>query len=125
MSKKILSIILSIVMILSAVSFTAFAAADSAIIFGEAAYTKTTVKVPVVLDSYAGSDIASFTMNYSYPTDKLAYAGAEAGVLPVDSSYATANKISWYGSAVVAEEDAVLFYLVFKEFCPLSFELIY
>lgn len=125
MTKKLLSILLCVTMILT--SFVTISFADSttaSLAFQQVEISGDTVKLPVVLTGNTGLDkISSLTMDYSYDNTKLTYEGIEDGRMTFSAATCTDGKISWVagmdgaGAAIDSANLAgvPLFKIVFKK----------
>ena len=117
MTKRIISVLLSILMILSSMPLAAFAAEEPVLSFGEAVVSGDEVKVPVELSGLPVElvDLSAFTMKYTYTADKLMYVNTESAALTIDEDHHREGSVSWYSRTAVEDiSDTTLFYLVFK-----------
>lgn len=119
MTKRILSVLLSITLILSSFVTVGFAAGETKIGFGVETVDGDVVRVPVTLTSLPESldKLSSLTVNYEYDDSKLSYSGVEQGLLGVSSDNAVDGRVSWYqaNSEITSVDNDVLFTLVFSK----------
>ena len=119
MTKRILSVLLSITLILSSFVTVGFAAVETKIGFGVETVDGDVVRVPVTLTSLPESldKLSTLTVNYKYDDSKLSYSGVERGLLGVSSDKAVDGRVSWYqeNSEITSVDNDVLFTLVFSK----------
>jgi preprotein translocase subunit SecF len=98
MTKRILSVLLSITLILSSFATVGFAQVETKLGFGIETVEGDVVRVPVTLTSLPESldKLSSLTVNYKYDDSKLSYSGVEQGLLGVSSDNAVDGRVSWY-----------------------------
>ena len=119
MTKRILSVLLSITLILSSFATVGFAQVETKLGFGIETVEGDVVRVPVTLTSLPESldKLSSLTVNYKYDDSKLSYSGVEQGLLGVSSDNAVDGRVSWYqaNSEITSVDNDVLFTLVFSK----------
>lgn len=119
MTKRILSVLLSITLILSSFVTVGFAEVETKIGFGAETVEGDVVRVPVTLTSLPESldKLSSLTVNYDYDSSKISYSGVEQGLLAVSSDNAVDGRVSWYqaNSSITSVDNDVLFTLVFSK----------
>ena len=119
MTKRILSVLLSITLILSSFATVGFAQVETKLGFGIETVDGDVVRVPVTLTSLPESldKLSSLTVNYKYDDSKLSYSGVEQGLLGVSSDNAVDGRVSWYraNSEITSVDNDVLFVLVFSK----------
>ncbi|MBQ7901515.1 MAG: hypothetical protein IJ365_06085, partial [Clostridia bacterium] len=117
MTKKIISILLSVLMIFSAMPIGVFADTSVELSLGTAQIDGADIKVPVTLSALPEGfgNLASLTMEYAYDEDVLTYAGVESAALELSDGQYDDGSISWFNSSsdITSVDDTVMFYLLF------------
>ncbi len=116
MTKKIISILLSVLMIFSTFPMGVFALEDVELNLGTALINGAEVKVPVTLNKLPDNfdKLASLYMEYAYDSNVLTYEGVEAGAITLTDTMSRDGAISWFDSSSnVVADDTILFYLLF------------
>ena len=116
MTKRIISVLLSVLMIFSTFPAGVFAQEDIELNLGTALVEGADVKVPVTLNKMPDNfdKLASVYMEYSYDNDVLTYVGTEDAAIALTESQSRDGGISWFDSnSDVVADNTVLFYLLF------------
>ena len=116
MTKRIISILLSVLMIFSTFPVGVFAQEDIELSLGTALVEGADVKVPVTLNKLPDDfdKLASVYMEYSYDSDVLTYVGTENAAIALIDGQSRDGGISWFDSnSSVVADNTVLFYLLF------------